>query len=129
MLAESKCSYDVSMRESEDQQAFRAQAATLGEIGSVLARAELPDIEVRLPKDLARAAVEAWEWDDNGEPELETPDQEIRRHQAGTLALIGLAVSERGRNEGDEVVVRLSPDLIGPAIDAADDLPSPPRPE
>ena len=113
------------MGESEDQLAFREQAATLGEIGSVLARRALPEIEVRLPKDLARAAVQAWEWDDSGESEPETPDQEIERHRAGTLALIGLAVSERGRTDGGEVVVRLSPDLVGLAIDAAHDVPGP----
>jgi hypothetical protein len=33
-------------------------------------------------------------------------------------------VEERGRAEGDEVVVDLSPDVIGSALEAADDLPS-----
>ena len=46
------------------------------------------------------------------------------RHRAGALALIGLSVEEHGRAEGGEMVVDLSPDLIGNALDAADDLPT-----
>jgi hypothetical protein len=45
--------------ESKHQQVYRKEAAKLGEIGAVLLRADLPEIEVRLPDTLARAAVEA----------------------------------------------------------------------
>lgn len=111
------------MRESKHQQVYRKDAATLGQIGAVLLRAELPEIEVRLPDTLARAAVEAWEYDDEGPSDAETVEQRLLRGRAATLALIGLAVSERGRAEGNEVVIALGPDLIGLAVDAADDLP------
>jgi hypothetical protein len=50
----------------------------------------------------------------------ESPEQRTTRHQVGTLALIGLSVTRSGREEGDEVLVDLSPDLIGMAIDAAE---------
>jgi hypothetical protein len=48
----------------------------------------------------------------------------VQRQRAGTLGLIGLSIKELGRVEGDEVIVDLSPDLIGVALDAADDLPT-----
>ena len=108
------------MGETAHQQLYRKDAATLAEIGAVLARAELPTIEVRLPETLARAAVEAWEYDDEGPVGAETPEQRLQRSKAATLALIGLAVKERGRADGSEVVVALSPDLIGLAVEAAD---------
>jgi hypothetical protein len=73
---------------------------------------------------LARAAVAAWQRDDEGEPEPESYEQRVLRHRAGALALIGLAVEDQGRAEGDEVVVDLSADVIGSALDAADGLPS-----
>jgi hypothetical protein len=107
--------------DSGDRIAFHHQAALLGEIGAVLARAELPNIEVRLPAMLARAAVEAWEYNAREDIKEETLEQRVERNQAGAVALIGLAVSEHGRNNGDEVVVELSPGLIGAALDAADE--------
>jgi hypothetical protein len=39
------------------------------------------------------------------------------------LALIGLAVKEHGTADGDEVVVALSPILIGAAVEAGNDIP------
>ncbi|GAB1515374.1 hypothetical protein [Actinophytocola sp. KF-1] len=42
------------------------------------------------------------------------------RHLAGTLALIGLAIRERGRTECDQVVVALPVEFAGVAMDAAD---------
>jgi hypothetical protein len=44
-------------------------------------------------------------------------------HRAAALSLIGLSITERGRWEGEEVLVALDPVLIGNAVDAADDLP------
>jgi hypothetical protein len=40
----------------------------------------------------------------------------------GTLALIGLSITERGRWEGHEVVVELDPVFIGNAVDAVNHL-------
>src|SRR3954452_7846943 len=78
-------------------------------------------VEVRLPSRLASAAVEAWrEHPDEVVPQSETPEQRTARLRAWTLALLGSVVSERGRTEGDEVVVRLSGDVLDAALAAAD---------
>jgi hypothetical protein len=103
---------------------YRADAEVLGQLGEVLAQAELPRIEVRLPRLVAESAVAAWEREDGEGVDPETFEQRVQRHRAGTLALIGLSIVNAGRWEGDEVAVALSPDLIGVAVDAADDLPS-----
>jgi hypothetical protein len=76
---------------------------------------------VRLPEDLAQAAVDAWREEDEVAPESETPEQRTARLRAWTLALIGSIVSERGRREGNEVVVPLTDDVIDAAIAAADE--------
>jgi hypothetical protein len=52
-------------------------------------------------------------------------EEELReRWRQGTLALIGAAVRERGRRDGDEVVVELGAELIALAVDAGDDVTS-----
>jgi hypothetical protein len=112
------------MTDSERQARYRVDARTLAAIGDHLANAQIAPVEVRFPRDLADAAVSAWEWDDEGEPDTEDLDQRTQRHHAGALALIGLSITERGRFEGDEVVVDLSPDLIGEAFIAWDELPA-----
>lgn len=110
------------MSETETQRQYREDARVLGEIGALLARADLPRVTVRLPVSLARLAVEAWNRNHEGKSDPESYEQRAMRHRAGALGLIGLSVEERGRADGDEVVVDLSPDLVGNAIDAADDL-------
>lgn len=115
--------YGGLMAESDRQQLFREEARLLGEIGAVLSRAELPKVTVRIPSTLADAAVAAWRRDDEDELNPESYEQRVLRHRAGALALIGLAVEERGRTDGGEVVVDLHPDVIGIAVDAADELP------
>jgi hypothetical protein len=123
-LAQALVVYRERMEETERQRRYRKEALVLGEIGMVLARAELPEVTVRLPSALARAALEAWQDDDEGGPDPESDEQRVLRHRAATLSLIGLSVEQRGRTEGDDVLVELSPDLIGRALDAADDFPS-----
>jgi hypothetical protein len=79
-------------------------------------------VELRLPENLARAAVDAWREEDEVAPESETPEQRTARLRAWTLALIGsMIVSEGGRREGNEVVVLLTDDVIDAAIAAADE--------
>jgi hypothetical protein len=111
------------MTDSARQARYRVDARTLAAIGDHLANAQIAPSEVRLPKALADAAVSAWEWDDEGQPDAEDLDQRTQRHHAGALAFIGLSITEQGRLEGDEVVVHLSPDLIGEAFIAWDELP------
>jgi hypothetical protein len=112
------------MDETNRQRGYRDDARVLGEIGAILARADMPRITVTLPAPLAQAALEAWQRDDEGEPDPESREQRAIRHRAATLALIGLAVEESGRTDGEFVVVELWPDLIGTALEAADDLPA-----
>jgi hypothetical protein len=112
------------MDETDRQRRYREDARVLGEIGAILARADLPRIPVRLPSALAQAALEAWQHDDEGGPDPESFEQRAIRHRAAALGLIGLSVEQTGRADGDEVVVELTPNLIGNAFDAADDLPS-----
>jgi hypothetical protein len=114
------------MDESRWQKLYREEAAVLGSIGQVLVGTEMPRIDVRLPRDVAEAAVAAWERDDDEStgPIIETFEQRVVRSRAATLSLIGLAISERGRWTDDEVVVALDPVFIGNAVEAADDLPA-----
>jgi hypothetical protein len=110
---------------SEEARSVReGEAQTLGEIGAVWSRVELPDVEVHLPRALAEAAVAAWNRDDLETVEAETVGERLARHRAGSLALIGLAVTEGGRWEPDAVVVSLNAGLIALAVEAADDLPA-----
>ncbi|MFE3902501.1 hypothetical protein ACFXPY_19825 [Streptomyces sp. NPDC059153] len=49
----------------------------------------------------------------------ETHEQYALRDQAGDLALIGVAISERGRWEGEEVVIDLDVVSVGAAVRAS----------
>lgn len=96
------------------------EAATLAELGELLRKADLPPVVVRLPTELARRAVEAWERDDVVPLVDPEPLADRRtRHLAGMLALIGLTIKERGRPEGDAVLVALPVEFAGIAMDAA----------
>ncbi len=112
------------MPETESQQIYRQDARSLGELGRLLVRLELPRLEVRLPRALAEQAVAAWERQEaEGPLDPETFEQRVQRHRAAAFSLIGLSVAERGRWEGDEVVVDLSAHFIADAVNASDDLP------
>jgi hypothetical protein len=112
--------------ESAGQKRYEQEAAVFARLGQVFAATEMPRIEVRLPRDLAVAAVASWERDaeEYSGPLQETFEQRIIRSRAADLSLIGLSISERGCWEDDAVVVALSPALIGTAMQAADELPT-----
>lgn len=98
-----------------------ADETVLAAIGGALAPQE-PEVEVRLPRGLADAAVRAWQrTDDAVTTGEETCEQRVVRGRAGALALIGAELEDRGRADGEEVVVRLSAWLVGDALGAADD--------
>ena len=119
------CSYRGLMSEEELRAQWRRDELLLGAIGHQLGHVSLPEVTVRLPSALAAQAVAAWDRDDGDGPlGPEDADARLRRHRAGTLALIGVAVRERGRREGDSVVVELGAELIALAVDAADDVPA-----
>ena len=80
----------------------------------------MPLLEIRLPAELAERAVRAWERDDEQPLIGESPAQRRTRHRAAALALIGVAISERDRRVGDQIVVDVAADLVAAAIEAAE---------
>lgn len=74
-----------------------------------------------MPAALASGASATWERDDVGDTEGESESARRIRHQTGSLALIGLAVDERGvPTDGDRIEVEIDAWQIGSALDAAD---------
>ncbi|MFD9127194.1 hypothetical protein [Kitasatospora sp. NPDC059571] len=53
------------------------------------------------------ATVDAWERDELGGLAPESHEQYMLRDRAAEPALIGLAITQRGRGEGEEVVIDL----------------------
>ncbi|MEU1286748.1 hypothetical protein [Kitasatospora sp. NPDC005856] len=103
------------MTEEERYELYREESKALAAIGEYV-HAQVGRVTVRLPRVVAQAAVDAWERDDpEGELGEETREQYELRDQAGNVALIGLAISEDGRWEGDEVVVDLHVHSAGAA--------------
>ncbi|MFD7900851.1 hypothetical protein ACFV4F_41215 [Kitasatospora sp. NPDC059722] len=103
------------MVDDEQYVRYREDAKLLAAIGERVG-AQVGRVTVRLPGAVARAAVEAWERDETGDVGEETREQYELRAQAGDLALIGLEISERGRREGEEVVVDLLVSLAGASV-------------
>lgn len=100
---------------------WRRDAAVLVEIGASV-QAAPRDVVVEIPAALADAAMEAWSRtaDHAMKPEETAPERSVR-HRAGSLALIGCAVKERGHRRGDVLEVVLDGWVVGAALDAADD--------
>jgi hypothetical protein len=96
---------------------YRDDAKVLAAIGECV-RAQAGPVAVRLPRAVAEAAVAAWERDETGGPDEESREQYVLRDRAAELALIGLAISERGRWEGGSVVVGLDVASAGAAVRA-----------
>ena len=104
--------------EQEPNTRYLDDSKVLAAIGEWIApRVQL--VSVRLPLELAEAAVAAWNRDETGEIGEETPDQYALRDRAAELALIGLAVSERGRRDGEDMLVDLHATSVAAAIHAA----------
>ncbi|MGH4035730.1 hypothetical protein ACQB60_43305 [Actinomycetota bacterium Odt1-20B] len=100
---------------------YQRDAELLAALGTRL-RAEVDrTVTVRLPRDLAEAAAAAWARDER-EPSdsAESVAEHQLRDQAAELALIGLAVTERGVHDGDgAVVVDLDLTSVAAALRAA----------
>jgi hypothetical protein len=107
--------------DGQDRAQWEADAVVLAQIGAQLFRERL-SVEVEIPLDLATSATAAWERDDSDTVGTETRAQAVERHRAAALALIGLAISERGTATEDAISVSLDPWLIGPALDTADEM-------
>jgi hypothetical protein len=114
---------DGRMPESAELEQWRRDALVLQEVGRLLADQDLT-IQVRLPRTIADAVVEAWQRDDKGgvdvDVESETTEEADTRRQAAILALIGASVEEAGFAVDDEVVFMLDAWFIGDALTAAD---------
>ena len=80
----------------------------------------MPFIDVTLPGELVDAAIAAWNRDEDAPAIEESDRQRHLRDRATDLALLGLALSERGRRAGDEVIVGLPIARFAAAIVAAD---------
>ncbi|WP_109528663.1 MULTISPECIES: hypothetical protein [Nocardia] len=106
------------MTEHEPNTRYLDDSKVLAAIGEWIAPRVRP-VSVRLPLELAEAAVAAWSRDETGGIEDETLDRYDLRDRAAELALIGLAVSERGRRDGEDVVVDLHATSVAAAIHAA----------
>ncbi|MEU3529229.1 hypothetical protein AB0E62_36170 [Streptomyces sp. NPDC038707] len=105
------------MGTEEEYARYREDAKVLAAVGACV-RAQTGRVEVRLPKTVADAAVAAWRRDECGGPgdgREENREQYVLRDRAAELALIGAAVAERGRPDGEEVVVALDVESAGAA--------------
>ncbi|MFC9753093.1 hypothetical protein [Streptomyces sp. NPDC056921] len=106
------------MVDEEQYARYREDSKSLALIGKHV-DAQVGRVTVRLPRAVAEAAVDAWERDESGDVGEETHGQYELRDQAGDLALIGLVISERGRWEGEEVVIDLDVVSAGAAVRAS----------
>ncbi len=112
----------ASPSETDDQAARRREAEQLAYLGAAIQDQDTR-VRVQIPRALAERAIRAWNRDDEqplSEPEPEA--ERLARHRAGSLALIGLALTERGQELSDSYSVDLDAWLIGHSLDAADDL-------
>jgi hypothetical protein len=86
------------MTESDEQRQWRLDARALAALDRELAQTDFLPVEVRISRATAEMAVAAWERDDDqGRLDTEDFEQRVVRSRGAALALIGLAVSERGR--------------------------------
>lgn len=99
---------------------YRSDETVLAAIGRELSR-QVTVVKVRISQRLAEQAVAAWERDETEDIPDETLAERQLRHRSGALALIGLAIQERGRVDGDSVSVEVHSWQIGDALNAADD--------
>jgi len=77
-------------------------------------------VRVRLPRSLAESAVAAWRRDESGGVGEESREEYELRDDAAELALIGLAIAERGVWDGAEAVVDLDVVEVAAALRAGD---------
>jgi hypothetical protein len=104
--------------DSSTQSRYRQDTNVAAAIGRAVA-GQLPSTTVRIPVELADQAVRAWHRDEQ-EVAPETDEHRIMRGFAAALALIGLAVEERGERDGTDVTVTLAADQIAACVFAAD---------
>lgn len=101
---------------------WAVDARVLAEIGQHILLTQETRVSVRIPKTLAEQAVKASERSDQGRlADTESAEQEATRHLAGTLALIGYAISHGGgRDRGEEVIVDMDARLVADSLNVAE---------
>ena len=108
------------MSSDDQRQRYADDALILARIGAHLFP-QPTTMTVQLPRELADAAVRSWQQDEIDQGTVESPTLRQMRGQAGTLALIGLAIEQRSRDADGDVAVELDAWFIGSALDAADE--------
>ncbi|MFQ6227916.1 hypothetical protein [Nocardia sp. NPDC002869] len=104
--------------DDQDQYArYAADRQVLRTIGAHFDR-QIGRVEVRIPRATAESAMAAWNRDESDDIGEESREQGALRADAAELALIGLAISERGVWNGDDVVVDLDIERIAAALRA-----------
>jgi hypothetical protein len=105
----------------EEFETSKADAALLARAGRSFFEQET-ELEVRLPRALADQLVAIWERTGSKEElPLVSPEQRRIRNDASSAALIGEAILEGGRADGDDVVFKVDAWFVGNALSAADD--------
>lgn len=107
------------MSSDDQRQRYVDDALILARIGAHLFP-QTTRMTVHLPPELAEAAVLAWRRDEIDPGTMESPTLRQMRGQAGTLALIGLAIEQTSRDTHGDVAVELDAWFIGEALNAAD---------
>jgi hypothetical protein len=101
---------------------YADDAVVLGQIGAILFPQDT-SLSVRVPKELAALALEAWNRDEQSRPAgAETAEQRAVRERAAYLALIGLCIENTAQPDGDDIVCDLDSWYIGGALQAAEAL-------
>lgn len=106
------------MVDQEQYVRYREDSKVLAAIGEHV-DTQVGRVTVRLPRAVAEAAVDAWERDELGGLAPESHEQYMLRDRAAELAFIGLAISQPGRWEGEEVVIDLDVAAAGAALRAS----------
>jgi len=83
-------------------------------------------VRVRLPRELADAALAAWQREDEDSEDLHTYEESMSekriRHRAGTLAMIGASLENAPiQISGNFVIADIDSWYVGEALQAADD--------
>ncbi|WP_282794856.1 hypothetical protein [Streptomyces sp. CC224B] len=116
------------MSRAEQYARYQEDARTLAAIGACV-ETRTGRVTVRLPHPLAEAAVAAWQRDETDEaPGPESRQEYALRDQAAELALIGLALADRGHWDAEKVVVDLDTASAAAAVRASRRPPGTPEP-
>ncbi|MEU7904319.1 hypothetical protein [Actinoplanes sp. NPDC049118] len=105
------------MDDREQYLRYRHDRIALAAIGARL-ESQVSRVSVRLPRSLAESAVAAWNREELGGIGEESREEYELRDDAAELALIGLAISERGVWDGEEAVVDLDVVQVAAALRA-----------